>query len=81
MTTKKTAAKTAKPAAKTTKPAATAKPVAKLSSHAVMTAKTKTSPSHEEIAVLARQYWADGGHRHGHHEQDWLRAEQKLTGK
>ena len=35
-------------------------------------------PSHEEIAHLARQYWAERGHTDGHAEQDWLRAEQEL---
>ncbi len=75
MTTKKTAAKTAKPAAKTTTAAAKSpKPAAK-------TAKAKTPPTYEEIAQLAKQYWIEGGHREGHAEQDWLRAEQKLTGK
>lgn len=35
-------------------------------------------PSHDEIAQLARQYWAQRGHTDGHAEQDWLRAEQEL---
>ena len=35
-------------------------------------------PSHEEIAHLARHYWAERGHTDGHAEQDWLRAEQEL---
>jgi hypothetical protein len=35
-------------------------------------------PSHEEIAHLARQYWAERGHTDGHAEQDWLRAEREL---
>ena len=35
-------------------------------------------PSHEEIAALARQYWAERGHAEGHAEQDWLRAEREL---
>ena len=35
-------------------------------------------PSHEEIAHLARQYWAERGHADGHAEQDWLRAEREL---
>jgi hypothetical protein len=76
MTTKKTAAKTAKPAAKTT--TTVDKPI---KAAAVKTAKAKTPPTHDEIAHLARQYWIEGGHRDGHAEQDWLRAVQKLTGK
>jgi hypothetical protein len=71
MTTKKTAAKTAKPAAKTTTTRAAA----------VKSAKAKTPPTHDEIADLARQYWIEGGHREGHAEQDWARAVEKLTGK
>ena len=35
-------------------------------------------PSHDEIAHLARRYWAERGHTDGHAEQDWLRAEQDL---
>lgn len=35
-------------------------------------------PTHEEIAVLARQYWEQRGRAHGNHVQDWLRAEQDL---
>jgi hypothetical protein len=36
------------------------------------------TPTHEEIALLARQYWIDRGHHYGQAEQDWLRAEQEL---
>ncbi|HWG18377.1 MAG TPA: DUF2934 domain-containing protein [Acidobacteriaceae bacterium] len=35
-------------------------------------------PTHEEIAVLAREYWEQRGRTHGNHVQDWLRAEQDL---
>lgn len=35
-------------------------------------------PTHEEIARLAEQYWAERGHTDGHAEQDWLRAEKEL---
>jgi Protein of unknown function (DUF2934) len=37
-----------------------------------------TTPTHEEIARLAQQYWAERGHQHGQAEQDWLRAEREL---
>jgi uncharacterized phage protein gp47/JayE len=37
-----------------------------------------TTPTHEEIARLAQQYWAERGHQDGQAEQDWLRAEQEL---
>jgi ABC-type uncharacterized transport system auxiliary subunit len=37
--------------------------------------------SHEEIARLAHRYWAERGRQHGHHEEDWLRAERELLGK
>jgi len=39
---------------------------------------TPRVPTHEEIAHLARQYWAERGHTDGHAEQDWLRAEREL---
>ena len=39
---------------------------------------TAFTPSHEEIAQLALQYWAERGRQDGQAEQDWLRAEQEL---
>ncbi len=39
-----------------------------------------TTPSHEEIARLAQQYWAERGRQDGQAEQDWLRAERELMG-
>ena len=52
-------------------------------------AKTNGAPSnltqmkvpHERVAQLAHQFWAERGHQHGHHEEDWFRAEQELRGK
>lgn len=40
-----------------------------------------SGPSHEQIADLARKYWAERGYKDGHHEEDWFRAEQELRGK
>lgn len=37
-----------------------------------------TTPTHDEIAELARRYWAERGWKDGHAEQDWLRAERAL---
>jgi hypothetical protein len=37
-----------------------------------------TEPSHEQIAQLAQQFWAERGWQDGYAEQDWLRAEQEL---
>ncbi len=42
---------------------------------------TAVTPTHEEIAHLARKFWAERGHQDGHAEQDWLRAEQELRNK
>jgi hypothetical protein len=39
------------------------------------------SASPEQIAKLAHRFWAERGHQHGHHEEDWFRAEQELLGK
>ncbi len=44
-------------------------------------AKLTQMVSPEEIAKLAHKYWAERGHQHGHHEEDWLRAERELRGK
>jgi hypothetical protein len=35
---------------------------------------------HEEVARLAHKYWKERGHKHGHHEEDWYRAERELAG-
>ena len=37
-------------------------------------------PTREQIAELARKYWAERGWQDGYAEQDWLRAEQELRG-
>jgi hypothetical protein len=48
------------------------------------TPKAKTistpTPSREEIARLAEQYWMERGRTDGAAEQDWLRAERELIG-
>lgn len=56
---------------------------------AAKTSKSTTStgkihlmpPSFEQVANLAHKYWAERGHQHGFHEEDWYRAEQELRGK
>jgi len=64
----------------------------KTSAKAVATSvarKTNGAPSnltqmkvpHDRVAQLAHQFWAERGHQHGHHEEDWYRAEQELRGK
>jgi hypothetical protein len=42
---------------------------------------TEIRISHEQVAMLAHQYWAERGHQHGSHEQDWFRAEEELRGR
>lgn len=75
----------AKPrAATTSKKETTAAPKATTAKAATKKATSKAAPrvpTHEEIAHLAAQYWAERGHVDGHAEQDWLRAEQELTRK
>jgi flagellar biosynthesis/type III secretory pathway protein FliH len=39
---------------------------------------TAATPSREEIARLAQQFWVERGHQDGLAEQDWLRAEREL---
>lgn len=47
----------------------------------VTAAATPQVVSHEEVALLAHRFWAERGHRHGSHVEDWFRAEQELRGK
>jgi len=42
---------------------------------------TEIEYSHEQVAQLAHKYWAEGGHQHGHHLEDWFRAEQELRAR
>lgn len=71
---------------KTKKAKAPAKPKAAAGTTKKATAKKPTvaekviatTPTREEIARLAEQYWAERGHQDGQAEQDWLRAEQDL---
>jgi hypothetical protein len=66
----KKAKASAKPSATATKKTTAKKTVAER--------VTATTPSHEEIARLAQQYWAERGWQDGQAEQDWLRAEREL---
>jgi maleate cis-trans isomerase len=69
-------AKKAKAPAKPRATAATTKTKAK--KQTVAEKVTATTPTHEEIARLAQQYWEERGWQDGQAEQDWLRAEQEL---
>jgi hypothetical protein len=76
---------TAKKATTPKKPRATA---AKTTAPKAVASKTTTRKAkvtvmilHEEIAALAHRFWTERGQQHGHHEEDWLRAEQQLLGK
>ena len=62
------------------KPSATAGTTKKATATKLTVAEkvTATMPTHEEIARLAEQYWAERGRQDGQAEQDWLRAEQEL---
>ncbi len=63
-------------AKKTKAPAKPRKTVAKKAQ--AVQAATSAMPSHEEIANLARSFWAARGYQDGYAEQDWLHAEQEL---
>jgi len=70
-------------ATSTSRKAATAskKAAPKKTAMAEVIAMPPPTPTHDEIAELARRYWAERGYVDGHHEEDWLRAEQELRGK
>jgi len=71
---KKAAAPKAKAAAK----AATAAGVPEA---AAAITNTVEQPTHEQIAARAYNFFIERGWRHGHHEQDWFRAEQELLAR
>jgi hypothetical protein len=64
----------AKPRKATTKKTGTTAEVASISIH-------NHTPSHDQIAELARKYWAERGYTDGQQEEDWFRAEQELRAK
>jgi len=43
-------------------------------------ASAKAAPTHEEIAKRSYELFLERGGEHGHHEEDWARAEQELLG-
>jgi len=43
--------------------------------------ETRAPVSHEQVAELAHRFWNERGRQHGHHEEDWFRAEELLRGK
>ena len=72
--------KTTKPRAKS-KPKAPAKPptsAAATNGSGAHSNGKEMKLSHEQVAQLAHRFWAERGHKHGHHEEDWFRAEQEL---
>ncbi len=48
---------------------------------AILTMSSPKPVAHEDVAKLAHQFWSERGFQHGHHEEDWLRAEEMLRGK
>jgi hypothetical protein len=48
---------------------------------AILTMSSPKPASREEVAKLAHRFWSERGFQHGHHEEDWLRAEELLRGK
>jgi len=40
-----------------------------------------SSISHDQVAQLAHRFWNERGRVHGHHEEDWFRAEQALRSR
>jgi hypothetical protein len=74
---KKTTRTAAKAPAKARKTAATSTSTVEESKASVPESKAST-PTHEQIAQLANRFWVERGRRHGHAEEDWLRAEAEL---
>ena len=73
----KAAVKPRKPAAKKTNVLQMEKPV----KAEVLQMEASVFISHEQVAELAHHFWIERGCAHGHHEEDWFRAEQLLRGK
>jgi hypothetical protein len=59
---------------------APAKPRKVAAKKAVVAETPVAAVSHDEIAKLAERFWIERGWQDGYAEQDWLRAEQELSG-
>jgi hypothetical protein len=75
---KATAAKPRKAAAKKTIAITDAPVNGAVAQHAE---KPRVEVNHEDVAILAHRFWNERGQQHGHHVEDWLRAEEVLSGK
>lgn len=42
---------------------------------------TQAKVPQDQVASLAHRFFAERGYQHGHHEEDWYRAEQELRGR
>jgi hypothetical protein len=71
----KAAAKPGKPAVKKTVASA------KANGTSMSNGANRSSISHDQVAQLAHRFFTERGHAHGHHEEDWFRAEQALRSK
>ena len=47
--------------------------------HELSAGPSEIHPTHDDIAARAYALWQEDGCPEGVHEQDWLRAEQKLS--
>ena len=72
----KAAVKPRKPAAKKTNVLQMGKPV----KAEVLQMEASVFISDDQVAELAHRFWNERGREHGHHEEDWFRAEQLLRG-
>lgn len=75
---KPTASSAPKSAAPKAKAAAKSAAAAGVPESAAAMTNMAGRPTHEQIAERAYSLFIERGWRHGHHEQDWFRAEQEL---
>jgi hypothetical protein len=57
-----------------------AAPKAKTAAKSAIAAGIPEAVTHHQIAARAYGYFLERHGKHGHHEQDWLRAERELRG-
>ena len=84
-----TPSQTASKAAATNTAVAPGKTVARSKASTTRKATTKTNAVLEmtasglqaQIAELAHRFWTERGRQHGHHEEDWYRAEREIFAK
>jgi hypothetical protein len=55
--------------------------ITEITNHSKRTRAIGAQVPHDQVARLAHRFFAERGYAHGHHLEDWYRAEQELRAR